>query len=71
MEWQDLGDLDARCTGCDGLKRAANFGGRVGLHVERIELARSAQVKDHNDRSLALARIRFPRLSGSQKLRQS
>ena len=39
---EDLGDLDARNVGLDGLVRPANLGRRVRLHVPGVELARTA-----------------------------
>ena len=48
---EDFGDVEIALGG-DGLERPANLAGRVGLHVEEVELAGRAKVEDHDDRLL-------------------
>lgn len=45
---EDLGDRDRVGTRFDRFEGAADFGGRVGLGVERIHLAWGAQIENHD-----------------------
>ena len=51
---KNLGELEI-ALGRDGRERPANLAGRVGLHVEEVELAGRAEVEDHDDRLLVAA----------------
>jgi len=41
--WQQLADFDPWDAGGDGTEVAADFGRRIGLEVERIQVARPAR----------------------------
>ncbi len=46
---QDLAQSERGRRGRNLLEGAADFGRRLGLHVERVELARRAEIEDHDD----------------------
>ena len=54
VAWENLGELKVTLGG-NRLERPANLAGRVGLHVEEVELAGRAEVEDHDDRLLVAA----------------
>ena len=45
---EDFRDLDVRVVGLDGLERPANFARRIRLRVPGIDLARRAEIEDHD-----------------------
>jgi hypothetical protein len=54
---EDLGDLDAGNVGLDGPERAADFAGRGGLHVEGVQLRRTAHHHQHDAGGVCLLEI--------------
>ena len=55
VQRKDLGDLNVRVIGLDGLERPADFARRIRFHVPGIELAGSAQIENQDDRLLVVA----------------
>src|SRR5690348_7481192 len=53
------------------LERPTDLGRRVGLHIERVELARRAEVKDHDDRALVVPFGNGALCLSRQELRQT
>jgi hypothetical protein len=70
VKGQYFGDLDTGCIGWDRLEGTAYFRWRIRFHVERIQLARGAQVKNHDGRPFAFARIHLASFCRSKVLRQ-
>src|SRR3954454_13454210 len=52
MQREYFGDLNLGRLRGNRFERSTNFRGRIGLHVERIELARCAEIEDHDGRAL-------------------
>src|SRR4051812_24451665 len=59
---ENLAHLEPAALRADRLKRPANLARRMGLHVEGIELARSAEIEDEDASLVARARSRAQRL---------
>ena len=48
LQRKNLGDLNVGIVGADRLERPANFARRIGLHVPGVELARRAEIENHD-----------------------
>ena len=71
MKRQDFRNLHPRRCRRDRLERTAYLQWRIRLHVKRIDLTGRAQVKDHDGRAFAFARIDLTSFDSRQILRQS
>ena len=69
VQREDFGDLDRRGSRGDRLKRAADLGRGLGLHIERVDVAWRAEVEDH-DAGAVVVRLRRSRRLGRVELRQ-
>ncbi len=67
VQRQDFGNLDPRGRGVDRFERPANLGRGLGLHVEQVELARRAEVEDHDHRVFAVIAVDRPAGLGSHQ----